>query len=29
MNEKDHLDNLRVDGNIILKWKFRKWDGKV
>ena len=29
MNEKDHLDDLRVGGNIILRWKFRKWAGKV
>jgi hypothetical protein len=29
MYEKDHLDDLRVDGNIILKWKFKKLDVKV
>ena len=27
--ERDHLENLVVDGIIILKWIFRKWDGIV
>jgi len=25
--ERDHLVDPRVDGRIILKWIFRKWDG--
>jgi len=26
LKERDHLRNSRVDGEIILRWVFRKWD---
>ena len=26
LRERDHLENLRVDGRITLKWIFTKWD---
>ena len=26
MRERDHLGDLDVDGMIILRWIFRKWD---
>jgi len=25
--ERDHLEDLDVDGRIILRWIFRNWDG--
>ena len=25
--ERDHLEELRVDGKIILKWISKKWNG--
>jgi len=28
LNEGDHLEDVSVDGRIILKWIFRTWDGK-
>jgi hypothetical protein len=26
--ERDHFEELRVDGKIILKYIFKKWEGK-
>ena len=27
LRERDHLENLDVDGRLICKWIFRKWNG--
>ena len=27
LRERDHLEDPDVDGRIILRWIFRKWDG--
>jgi hypothetical protein len=29
IREGDHLEDQGADGNIILKWNFRKWDVRV
>jgi hypothetical protein len=29
MMERNHLEDLRIDGSILLKGTFKKWDGKM
>ena len=29
LRERDHLEDLDVDGRLIFKWMFRKWNGEV
>ena len=29
MTERDHLEDLSIDGSILLRRIFKKWDGKA
>jgi hypothetical protein len=29
LKERDHLENSSIDGSIILRWIFSKWDGEA
>jgi len=27
--ERDHMEDLGLDGKVVLKWIFREWDGEA
>jgi hypothetical protein len=29
LRESDHLEDLSIDGEIVLKWILKKWNGEV